>query len=880
MKIKAAAIFFGLFWLAAVFAIKLNAQSYSILHSFVFPAEIPYSPLVQGPDGMLYGTSYVGGNGDYGTVFKVNPNGTGFTNLYNFYGGLDGANPDSGLVLSGGAVFGTATAGGAGGNGTVFIVGTNGGGFSVLWAFSAGGTNSLGTLTNADGADSEAGLILAGGKLFGTTYSGGMWGNGTVFSINTNGAGFTVLRSFSAGNTNATGIYTNADGANPEAGLALAGTNLYGAAYLGGSAGSGTLFKLGTNGTGYTVLKTFPATGAEGGNVDGANPYAGLLISGVTLFGTAENGGTGGSGTVFALGGGGGYTVLKNFSATDPVAGTNTDGANPDGTLLLSGTNLFGTAYDGGVWGNGSVFMVGTNGGGFANLHNFTTGNDGANPGAGLALSGAVLYGTANAGGSWDTGTAFSLGTNGSSYTNFYVFDGTDGVQPMGGLVLSGSAFYGMSFAGGSANNGMIFKLNTNGAAFTVLKSFSAVDPDTGTNSDGANPQCDLVLSGTNLFGTATAGGAGGNGTVFMLGTNGGGFSVLWAFSAGQTNSLGYLTNADGSDPEGGLILSGGNLYGTTYSGGIWGNGTVFSINTNGAGFTVLRSFSAGNTNAAGIYTNADGANPEAGLILSGTNLYGAAYLGGSAGSGTLFKLGTNGAGYTVLKTFSAADPDTGTNSDGANPYTDLMLSGVTLFGTAESGGTGGNGTVFMLGTNGGGFSVLWNFSATDSITGTNTDGANPDGGLLLFSNTLFGTTSAGGCWGDGTMYEINTNGSAFAILHNFDFAADGGSPYADLVLSGNILSGTASVGGVWGGGTVFDLNTTVTSPLLAINGSGAGFIVSWPSPSVGFVLEQNTNLATTNWLNFPGTINDNGIIKSAAINSTSGDLFFRLYYP
>jgi len=152
--------------------------------------------------------------------------------------------------------------------------------------------------------------------------------------------------------------------------------------------------------------------------------------------------------------------------------------------------------------------------------------------------------------------------------------------------------------------------------------------------------------------------------------------------------------------------------------------------------------------------------------------------------------------------------------------------------------------------------------------------------GLVLSSDTLFGTTSTGGCWGGGTIFEINTNGNAFANLHNFDFATDGDSPYADLILSGNILSGTTSEGGVWGGGTLFALNNTVTSPLLTINWSGMNGVVSWPSPSTGFVLEQNTNLATTNWLNFPGTVNDNGIIKSAIINSPAGTLFFRLYYP
>jgi uncharacterized repeat protein (TIGR03803 family) len=340
-------------------------------------------------------------------------------------------------------------------------------------------------------------------------------------------------------------------------------------------------------------------------------------------------------------------------------------------------------------------------------------------------------------------------------------------------------------------------------------------------------------------------------------------------------------TNADGLDPEAGLTLSGSQLFGTTYSGGLWGNGTVFMVptNSNGSGLVVLRTFSVGHTDPDNNWTNTDGASPEAGLVLAGTNLYGAAYLGGACGNGTVFKLGTNGGGFTVLKTSSPANPVTGTNSDGANPYADLLLSGATLFGTAENGGTNGNGTVFALGTNGLGFTVLKNFSAADPATGTNTDGANPDGGLVLSSNLLFGTTSAGGYWGGGTIFELNTNGSAFVNLHNFDFATDGDSPYADLILSGNALFATTSEGGVWGGGTVFELNLTVTSPLLTLNRAGSTLNVAWPWPSVGFLLQTNSHLASTNWSGFPGAINDNGLIRSATVIPV-GSLFFRLQHP
>jgi uncharacterized repeat protein (TIGR03803 family) len=122
--------------------------------------------------------------------------------------------------------------------------------------------------------------------------------------------------------------------------------------------------------------------------------------------------------------------------------------------------------------------------------------------------------------------------------------------------------------------------------------------------------------------------------------------------------------------------------------GGTSRNGTVFSLSTNGTGFATLHNFSAFNNNT-------DGGNPEAGLVLSGTTLYGTAYAGGSSGNGTVFALNTDGTGFTTLYSFTALS--SGTNGDGANPSGGLLLSGNTLYGTAQNGGNAGNGTVFSL---------------------------------------------------------------------------------------------------------------------------------------------------------------------------------------
>jgi uncharacterized repeat protein (TIGR03803 family) len=338
------------------------------------------------------------------------------------------------------------------------------------------------------------------------------------------------------------------DGANPYGGLTLSGNTLYGTASGGGSAGNGTVFAVNLDGTGFTNLHRFAFN-------DGINPFAGLILSGHTLYGTTSQGGSAGNGAVFALNTDGtGFANLHNFTG-------GSDGANPYAGLLLSGNTLYGTTSGGGRAGQGAVFALNTDGTGFANLHSFTGGSDGASPYAGLILSGNVLYGTANQGGSAGQGAVFALNTDGTGFTNLHSFTGgSDGAAPSGGLILSGNTLYGTASQGGSAGNGAVFALNTDGTGFTNLHSFIGV-------SDGANPYAALVLSDNTLYGTATGGGSAGNGAVFALNINGTGFTNLHTFTG----------RGDGAAPRT-VILSGNTLYGAVSSGGSAGDGTVFGL--------------------------------------------------------------------------------------------------------------------------------------------------------------------------------------------------------------------------------------------------------------------------------------------------------------
>src|SRR6266566_2223067 len=222
---------------------------------------------------------------------------------------------------------------------------------------------------------------------------------------------------------------------------------------------------------------------------------------------------------------------------------------------------------------------------------------------------------------------------------------------------------------------------------FTTLHSF--------TGSDGANPFAGLILAGNTLYGTAQSGGSSGNGTVFAVNTDGTDFTNLHNFA-------GYPS--DGANPYAGLITnsSGNTLYGTAHDGGSSGGGTVFAVNTDGTGFTTLHSFTAGS--GYPDYTNSEGAYPRAGLILSGSTLYGTAPVGGSSGNGTVFAVNTDGTGFTNLHTFTASSCYICPNSDGAYPFDGLILSGNTLYGTTVYGGSSGYGTVFAINTDGTGF--------------------------------------------------------------------------------------------------------------------------------------------------------------------------------
>jgi uncharacterized repeat protein (TIGR03803 family) len=347
------------------------------------------------------------------------------------------------------------------------------------------------------------------------------------------------------------------------------------------------------------------------------------------------------------------------------------------------------------------------------------------------------------------------------------------------------------------------------GTNFWTLYNFAALSGYSHMNSDGADPYAELILSGHTLYGTGEEGGSAGGGAVFAVNTDGTGFTNLHSFSATASDGA-NMTNSDGTAPQAGLIVAGSSLYGASFGGGSGGSGTIFGVNTDGTWFATVHNFSPSSTNSMGVSTNSDGANPVARLILSGNTLYGTASTGGTAGNGTVFAINTDGTGFRILHTFT--DLQDHTNLDGAVPHGGLVLSGKTLYGTAEYGGMSGNGGIFALNTDGTGFTNLYSFSFLYAPS-TNSDGTYPYGTLILSGNRLYGTALFGGNSDSGTVFALNTDGTGFTTLHSFTKLA-------------------------------------MPVPQLTVTASGSNLRVAWPANtgSMLYSLESTTDISAPAW--------------------------------
>jgi len=342
------------------------------------------------------------------------------------------------------------------------------------------------------------------------------------------------------------------------------------------------------------------------------------------------------------------------------------------GGLTVDQGVLYGTTFLGGLNDAGVVFKINPDGSGFSILHTFAdTGvaNDGSYPeDCRLAVGGGYFYGMTSAGGENGSGIIYKMRTDGSEYAVLKSFDssGAAGGSPYGALTLSGDVLYGMTNEGGENGAGTLFRIGTDGSDFTVLRSFVE-------QADGAGPHGDVLVYNNALYGMNNYGGAESYGTIFKLGMDGSGFTVLHTF--GDPNMV-----YDATYPYGSLTPVGDVLYGMSQGGhGIYvhvGDGAIFKIGADGTGYEIIHSFSRDDDAGVGPYGS---------LLYAGNMLYGMTCYRESDLHGTIFRVGLDGSDFTVLGDL------------GSDVYGDLILSGGKLYGVTSSAGQYGYGTIFSF---------------------------------------------------------------------------------------------------------------------------------------------------------------------------------------
>ncbi|PWU20390.1 MAG: hypothetical protein C5B50_04170, partial [Verrucomicrobia bacterium] len=630
--------------------------------------------------------------------------------------------------------------------------------------------------TNAAHSDPEGGVIVGSdGVLYGTTTSGGNNGGGSAFRVNRDGTGYSVIHSFDR-------VHPE-QGSRPQAAL-LEGSDgaLYGTTFDGGDFYEGTIFRLNKDGTGFKVLRSFDY------NNDGGRSTASLIeISNDTLCGVAGMGGTNDYGTIFVLKKDGtGFRVIYSFGDTQRPGYRYYDGHQATGVRRMRDGSLCGTTTYGGEYQQGTVFSLSADGSNYQILHHFgSVPQDGRYPAAPvIEASDGWLYGTTTEGGlgalGGSDGIVFKLSKDGGTYVKIVQFDMTysDGIYSGGPATAltegKDGLLYGTTYRGGdwglyggdySKWVGTVFRIDKSGTPYARPSDLGALHPTAG---DGSYPSGPLVEGGDGYFyGTASQGGANGNGTVFRAS-----FVPYYATISAVTD---FRELRDGQQIRGLIQGKDGALYGTAAAGGFYGKGVVFKLpNTANPTAVPLHDFLGGGL------PYEDGEAPVTGVIEASDGLlYGVTYYGGAAPhfskEGIAYRTAKDGSGYTITHKFLGyicnnyqdgycidATWDAG--------YPTCLIEGRDgfLYGSGQDCWYGDaslpHGTVFRL-PKGPSVSttLLTKFSEETQCASPVSILEGADGG------DLFGTTSGGGVVNRGIFYRIPKDGSHLSILASFD---------------------------------------------------------------------------------------------------------------
>lgn len=552
----------------------------------------------------------------------------------------------------------------------------------------------------------------AGGALYGETEAGGPHDGGVIYKVNPDGSGFAKLLELP-------GL--------GRSGLLCSGSILY------GTDETRTIFKINQDGTGFTALYSFASP-------NGPQPRGRLAESNGVLYGRTETGGLHDAGMIYRINvDGSGPQKLYDFAASAHPFGGYQEG-HPG--LVVSGSTLYGLEEDATDPAASFIYKMDVNGTGFARIHSFHS-----EYAVGLVVSGDVLYGNTktlvSAGGS-----IFKMNLDGTGYTTLHTFSGGD---VFSALTTDSASLYG---TWGDAT----YKIDQDGTGFTLIHDFAA-------NGISLLP---VLTAGTSLFGV----GVRPAGSIEAYGA-----ALVYAL---DTDGSGYTDLHDFERPGGALPINvtnvGGTLIGVTATGGAHNAGTLFRVGADGSSYAKLHDFDPiSEGHPATRVTSLNG------VIYGGLD----GGRGPSGGRSALFSIHSDGTGFSILHTFDA-------DATGAFPDGDLVAGPLTawtgvLFGTTLHGGASDAGAVFKIKTDGTGFTKLHDFDGKGG-------GSAPEGRLGVSGGALYGTTSAGGAAGQGTLFRINVDGTGFAKLH--DFVSTEGRGPADVSVMDNVVYGTTGSGG------------------------------------------------------------------------------------
>ena len=613
--------------------------------------------LLKATNGKYYGVTELGGAGGFGTVFSYDPTTSTYTTLASF-NSTNGEQPTRGLVQStiSGRLYGTCSAGGANGFGTIFD-------FNITTGLITKRHDFVNAGANLNGRAPRGGLVEASnGRLYGTTQIGGATNQGTIFELLVNAGGSTTF-------TKKIDL-TLAGGARPYAGLFRASSNLlYGTTTQGGANSDGVIFSYNVGTNAYTNLVDLV-------NATGSAPYSELAQNGAggLLYGTTSAGGATDQGVIFS------YNIATD-TYTDVVDLNPAIGYRPLGRLRRASNGLFyGLTNFGGLTSAGVLFSFNPVGNVYTPLFNmYEAGFRDAWAGLIEDPNGTFL-GVCNDDGSGGSGALFRYVPATNTMTELTAFGSSNGSQPKGRLVRHTSGvFYGLTNSGGSNNVGTCFSFDPVSNTHVRLSNMGG--------ALGDFPVGTLVLKGTKYYGLCSAGGANGSGTLFSFDPVSNTFAKLKDLDA-----------ASGSAPRNGLFLAAnGLLYGMTSAGSTNNLGTLFSYDAVSNTLTPLV-----------VLSSSTGSAPLADLMQVGTTLlYGVLSENGDFGDGVLFSFNTGTNSFLKLHNFDGIQ-------GGGPAGRPVLATDGKLYGTCREGGGLLNGCIYSWDITNATYTQLYDMQTTD----------------------------------------------------------------------------------------------------------------------------------------------------------------------